>query len=83
MSRDRSWWKGRLPEDLAETMLYVVGDPAAPGEVAGYAIYRHGPARAPYDYSVVVGEVLADDPDVVKALWRVVASSGSQARTWT
>lgn len=79
VSRDRAWWKGRLPEDLAQTMLYVVDDPASPGDVAGYAIYRHGPTRAPYDYSVVVGEVLADDPDVVKALWRVVASSGSQA----
>lgn len=79
VTRSRAWWKGRLPEDLAQTMLYVVDDPAAAGELVGYAIYRHGKAPAPYDYSVVVGEVLSDDADVVKALWRVVASSGAQA----
>ena len=79
MDRTEAWWAGRLPPDLAETVLYVVDDPSAPGEVVGYASYRHGRARAPYDYSVVVSEVLSDDPDTVRALWRVVASSGSQA----
>lgn len=79
LARDARWWEQRLPRPLGEAMLYVVDDPARPGELAGYATYRHGPARAPYDYSVVVGEVLADDPDHLKALWRVVASSGSQA----
>lgn len=77
--RPAAWWADRLPEDLAETMLYVVDHPVDPDELAGYAYYRHGKARPPYDYSVVVGEVQADDPDVVRALWRVVASSGSQA----
>lgn len=79
IERSGSWWRNRLPPDLAGTLLYVVDDPASAGELAGYAIFRHGPARAPYDYSVVVSEVLADDPDVARALWRVVASSGSQA----
>lgn len=79
VDRSTAWWDRRLPPDLAETMLYVVDDPASPGELLGYAAYRHGRARAPYDYSVVVSEVLSDDPEVVRALWRVVASSGSQA----
>lgn len=79
LSRSERWWEGRLPPTLDGTQLYVVDDPARPGDLLGYAIYRHGKARAPYDYSVVVSEVLSDDPDVVRALWRVVASSGSQA----
>ncbi|MCU1370193.1 MAG: family N-acetyltransferase [Ilumatobacteraceae bacterium] len=79
VDRSTLWWEDRLPPDLDATMLYVVDDPGAPGELVGYAIYRHGTARAPYDYSVVVSEVLSNDPDVVRALWRVVASSGSQA----
>lgn len=79
LERSASWWEDRLPSDLDATMLYVVDAPMAPGELAGYAVYRHGRARAPYDYSVVVSEVQSDDPEVVRALWRVVASSGSQA----
>jgi len=76
LDRDPAWWDRRLAPDLAETMLYVVD-----GEdgLDGYAAYRHGTARAPYDYSVVVNEVIAEDPDVARALWRVVGSSGSQA----
>lgn len=77
--RDDAWWARRLPPDLRDVVAYVVDDPEAPGEVAGYAIYRHGPGPRPYDYTVQVTELLADDPDVVRALWRVVGSSGSQA----
>lgn len=79
LARDERWWARSLPTDLAETMLYVVDDPDHPGELAGYSIHRFGPGRRPYDHSVAVTEVRADDPDVVKALWRVVASSGAQA----
>jgi predicted acetyltransferase len=79
LTRSSRWWTRRLPSNLDGTVLYVVDHPGQPGEVVGYAAYRHGKARAPYDYSVVVSEVLSDDPDVVRALWRVVASSGSQA----
>jgi predicted acetyltransferase len=79
LGRSRSWWAQRLPEDLAGTELYVVDDATAPAELAGYAIYRHRRARPPYDYAIEVGEVLAEDPDVLRALWQVVASSGSQA----
>ena len=79
LRRDPSWWERRLPSDLDGVVVYVVDDAARPGELAGYAIYRHGPGPRPYDYTVVVTEVLADDPDVVQALWRVVGSSGSQA----
>lgn len=80
VSRTRPWWRHRLPEDLAATMLYVVEAGWTDGrELAGYAIYRTAPARGPYDYSVVVSEVLADEPDVLRALWRVVGSSGTQA----
>jgi predicted acetyltransferase len=57
----------------------VVDDVDRPGELAGYALYRHGPGPRPYDYSVIVHEVLAEDPDVLRALWRVVGSSSSQA----
>lgn len=77
--RDEDRWQRRLPRDLGGVQLYVVDHGERPGEVAGYAICRTGPGREPYDYSVVVSEVVADDPDVVRALWRVVASSGSQA----
>ena len=79
ITRSEAWWSHRMPSDLAGTMLYVVDSPTAPGELVGYAVYRHGPGRPPYDYSVIVSEVVADDPDVVRALWRVVGSSGSQA----
>jgi predicted acetyltransferase len=79
VQRDEWWWSHRMPRDLAKTFLYVVDDAARPGELLGYAVFGHGPGRAPYDYSVHVGEVLSDDPDVLKALWRVVASSNSQA----
>ncbi len=79
LRRDLGWWERRLPPDLADVVLYVVDDPHRPGELAGYAIYRHGPGPRPYDYTVLVTEVLADDPDVIRALWRVVGSSSSQA----
>lgn len=79
LQRDGGWWSRSLPPDLADRVLYVVDDPGRPGELAGYALYRHGPGPRPYDYSVIVHEVLADDPDVLRALWRVVGSSGSQA----
>ncbi len=79
LQRDAGWWARSLPLDLADRVLYVVDSPGRPGELAGYALYRHGPGPRPYDYSVIVHEVLADDPDVLRALWRVVGSSGSQA----
>ena len=79
LRRDAAWWSRRLPPDLADVVLYVVDDPTRPGELAGYAIYRRGSAPAPYDYRIVVTEVHADDPDDLRALWRVVGSSGSQA----
>ena len=79
IARDEAWWARRLPPDLADTTLFVVDHPTESGALDGYAAYRHGPARAPYDYSVVVSEVLAGDPDALRALWRVVGSSGSQA----
>lgn len=79
LRRDPAWWQRRLPADLQEVVLYVVEHPSVAGELAGYAIYRHGPGPRAYDYTVVVTEVLADDPDAVRALWRVVGSSGSQA----
>lgn len=77
--RPPSWWARRLAPDLAGTELYVVDDPDTDGEVAGYAAYRHGRGRHPYDYSVVVTEVHGATAAVQRALWRVVGSSGSQA----
>lgn len=79
VTRTSGWWARRLRPDLADTNLFVVDHPTAPGEVYGYAIYRHGKAAPPYDYSVVVAEVQATDADALRALWRVVGSSGSQA----
>jgi predicted acetyltransferase len=79
LGRDPGWWARSLPPDLDDRVLYVVDDPGRPGELAGYALYRHGPGPRPYDYTVIVHEVVADDPDVLRALWRVVGSSGSQA----
>jgi predicted acetyltransferase len=79
IDRSPDWWEEHVPSNLDETMLYVVDGGAPAGELLGYAVYRHGKGRHPYDYSVAVFEVLSDDPDVVRALWRVVASSGSQA----
>lgn len=77
--RDDGWWRQRLPPDLAETVLYVIDHPTDPGELDGYAGYRMASARPPYDYSVVVSEVQAADADGLRALWRTVGSSGSQA----
>ena len=51
-----------VPADLAGLHLYVVDGPD--GGLAGYAIYRHGKGRPPYDYSIAVDEVMADEPDV-------------------
>lgn len=79
LSRSARWWSHLLDPQLVGIELYVVDDPASPGELAGYAAYRHRRARAPYDYAIAVLEVLAEDPDVLRALWRVVASSGTQA----
>lgn len=79
LSRSEQWWSHLLPPDLTGIELYVVDDPARAGELAGYAAYRHRSARAPYDYAIAVFEVLSDDPDVLRALWQVVASSGTQA----
>lgn len=77
--RPQHWWDQRLPPDLAGVALYVIDEPDAPGEVRGYAATRQGPGRRPYDYSVTAIEVLADDPDDVRALWRLVASAYAQA----
>lgn len=76
LDRDEGWWRRRLPADLADVVLYVVD--GADG-LDGYAAYRHVPARGPYDYAVQVSEVIADDAEVARGLWRVVGSSGSQA----
>ncbi|CAN5786591.1 GNAT family N-acetyltransferase [soil metagenome] len=79
ITRDGAWWLRRLPADLADTVLYVIDHPTEPGELDGYASYRMATARPPYDYSVVVSEVQAADADGLRALWRTVGSSGSQA----
>jgi predicted acetyltransferase len=79
VSRTPSWWARRLPPDLVDTVLYVVDHPDQPGELQGYGSYRHGKAAFPHDYSVVVSEVRAADGDALRALWRVIGSSGSQA----
>lgn len=77
LDRPEEIWRNKFPVDLNGVHLYVVDlDDDA---VAGYAVYRHGRARSPYDYAIRVVEVLADDPDVLAALWRVVGSSGTQA----
>lgn len=76
--RPVGWWSRRLPPELGDALLYVVDGPS-PDVVAGYAIARRGPGREPFDYSMSVTEVVAHDPDVLRALWRVVGSSGSQA----
>lgn len=79
VTRDDGWWERRLPADLADTVLYVVDHPTDVGELDGYASYRTGSARPPYDYSIVVSEVRADTAAQLRSLWRVVGSSGSQA----
>ncbi len=76
--RSEGWWARRFDHDLSTSVLYVV-DAAEPGELDGYSVHRLGSTAPPYDYTVVVSEVVADDPDVYRALWRVVGSSGSQA----
>jgi len=79
VSRSDRWWSHLLPPDLDGVELYVVDDPAEPAQLLGYAAYRHRRARPPFDYAIAVIEVLAEDPDVLRALWQVVASSGTQA----
>jgi len=77
--RDDAWWEELVPAEPGDEVMFVVDAPQRPGELDGYAIYRNGKARGPYDYSVVVNEVIADGPGTLGALWRVVGSSGSQA----
>ena len=79
VTRTADWWARSLPTTLDGVEVYVVDDPDREGEVAGYAIYRHRKARPPYDFAVSVFEVLAEDPDVLRSLWQVVGSSGTQA----
>lgn len=79
VTRTAEWWGRRLPPDLADTVLFVIDHPTEPGELQGYGSYRHGKARPPFDYSVVVAEVQGADGDALKSLWRVIGSSGSQA----
>jgi len=78
LDRADEMWARRLPPDLAGLHLYVV-DASPVGELAGYVIYRHVKGRDPYDYGIRVVELLADDPGTSAALWRVVASSSTQA----
>lgn len=80
LDRPEEMWRRKVPVDLAGLHLYVVDDrtTAAP-TIAGYAVYRHVKTRHPYDYAIHVVELMADDPDVSAALWRVVGSSGTQA----
>lgn len=77
--RDHGMWAMRMPEDLDGLELYVVDAPERPGEVDGYGAYRMTGARPPYDYSITVSEVIAADGETLRALWRVVGSSGTQA----
>ncbi len=80
VDRPEELWRRKVPFDLAGLHLYVVEDAtAAVPTIAGYAVYRHTKARHPFDYAVQVLELMADDPDVSAALWRVVGSSGTQA----
>lgn len=80
LDRPEELWRRKVPADLAGLHLYVVEDVStAVPKVAGYAIYRHEKTRPPYDYVVRLVELIADDPDVFAALWRVVGSSGTQA----
>ncbi len=80
LDRPEELWRRKVPDDLSGLHLYVVDELTAPAPtIAGYAIYRHDKARPPYDYTVRLVELMADDPDVAAALWRVVGSSGTQA----
>jgi len=80
LDRPEEMWRRKVPFDLAGLHLYVVEDlTAARPTIAGYAVYRHVKARHPYDYAIQLIELMADDPDVSAALWRVVGSSGTQA----
>lgn len=80
LDRPEEMWRRKVPFDLTGLHLYVVDDltGAAPA-IAGYAVYRHVKTRPPFDYAIHVVELMADDPDVSAALWRVVGSSGTQA----
>jgi len=80
LDRPEELWRRKVPGDLAGLHLYVVDAARGPAPtLTGYAAYRHVKARPPYDYSVRLVELMADDPDVTAALWRVVGSSGTQA----
>jgi predicted acetyltransferase len=80
-ARTPHWWREAVlhtpPEmaaaGLGEARVVVLG---APGDVAGYAIYR---VRAPDVFEerpgrVVVAELVADDTAAEAALWRYLAS---------
>lgn len=76
--RDEALWRHRLPAGAEDIEIFVI-DAGDEGEVDGYAVYRMTPGRPPADYAVTVSEVMAETADQLRALWRVVGSSGSQA----
>lgn len=80
LDRPEVWWDHLVPADkLHEQHLYLVdGEAGAEGDLAGYLRYTHRPAK-PHGYTVVVEELCAEDPEVALALWRLVASSSTQA----
>ena len=79
LDRPEEMWRRKVPADLTGMHLYVVDDASTVPAIAGYAIYRHVKTRPPYDYAVHLVELMADDPAISAALWRLVGSSGTQA----
>ena len=80
LDRPDVWWDDLCPADKigTEQFVYLVDGPD--GSVRGYVRYRHGKVPPPgHGYSLQVGEVCAEEPDVALAFWRLLGTSSTQA----
>ena len=77
LDRNEMWWDRLLVGSFDERHCYVVD--GADGEVDGYVLYTHEPS-SDWGFVIRVGECMAEDRDVLLALWRMVGSSSTMAR---
>jgi predicted acetyltransferase len=79
LDRNRPWWDRILGAERQQ--IYVVDGTS--GEVDGYVRYTMTWPERAGTASIDVAELIADDPDVVHTLWRLVGSSSSIAADCT
>jgi predicted acetyltransferase len=79
LDRNRNWWDRIFGTDRQQIYVVDASRRAAAGDIAGYVRYTlRWPERASVA-SIDVAELIADEPSVAHALWRLVGSSSSIA----